>query len=216
MKGRAEAHGTALTPNPIEEGVITGSLMEIAVARDGAHGGNYTRLLLEDVQALDRDTGITSSFTQLALNANEDYVFAWKPGDRIIIAMGCGGPGKIIHVARKEVVYADPFPDMRLSLFDLLPRWYPDWTPPPTWTWTYEKVKVPCPWGPHADRPAFLTWECIRCSRCTGGECWGALDIMTRKLGYAENGVGVTPDATGALAALNEIEDDQLLEEALI
>ena len=73
---------------------------------------------------------------------------------------------------------------------------------------TDETVKVTCPFGPHPDRHALLTYDAIKCSRHTGPDWWDAIDIMCNRLGFKgeadEEGTVHSKDADKELVRIEE------------
>lgn len=102
----------------------------------------------------------------------------------------------------RSAVWADSFPDTRLSLPTMLVDWF-GWQMPDGFDpWTETAERIPCPPGLHLDRQAQLEWDAFRCSRHTRTEWWGLLDFAVRKRSMTE---------FEALEFCNEIENKILL-----
>ena len=108
--------------NPIERGTVVGSLMQI-LSHDANGRRGYVTLLVKDGELNDWETGLRTSFERMSFFSYDTPRFRWKTGDQVLIAMSTV-PSKIIHLNDKpRTVYADDWPDSRLSLFDLIARW---------------------------------------------------------------------------------------------
>lgn len=199
-KGRAVVVGEIRPDNPVEEGVVIGNLTAHKSAGPSNGHRGFQVLYLDDATVIDRWTGERTEHEQLEVYHTDHAIrFGFKPGDRVALALEWGFLGKVYNLTRHERAWADDFPDLRLGLHEMLAQWHPEWTLPPLDFWTYDLQKVECPIAAHADRPAYLSWEVLRCSRHTGPDAWGLLDVARRKFG------------SDALIELNQIEDASLV-----
>jgi hypothetical protein len=191
---------------------VAGFLVENAAT---ALGDSVLRL--RDVVLRDREKGTDDVFDEYEVVCHRapDLRFRFKRGDRVVLSLSDGLLHKVMHLppasSPKAVwkrAYTSPdelgFPDLRLSMLELLPRWFPDWTQPDgVDPWTQEDVSVECPLGTYANGEVRVNWEGLSCSYHLPVEFLGAVGLLTRWLGFK--------DEAAAVAECNLIEDEQLI-----
>lgn len=203
---RSVAVDNAMPRNVVEDGAILGHLREHTSAAWARNGDSIPATLrLTDAVVVDYWTGGRVERGEVEVYHRGVIRFPFRLGDRVVLALGLGGLGKVRIVSAGRTAWEDEYPDARLSLIHLFQRWYPEWSPPAELDpWTDEWTKVACPLGPHLDRTAKLWHFEFECSRHTASDDqpWTAIDVLTRRLHFA--------DEAAAVAEISRIEDEQL------
>jgi hypothetical protein len=167
---RSEAVDMLMPGNPVIDGAVFGELHEhVAGTADGRRGA-FSAMRLTDATVIDYWTSTRTLLDEVYVYHLGNFKFPYRISDRVALAFGMGGLGKVRHVRTARTVWQDEYPDSRLSLVELFKRWYPNWSPPPALhPWPEQEVKVVCPLAAHTDRTARITpFGEIGCTRLPG------------------------------------------------